>query len=37
MAGRRGYSFEFLSNGRRYWGFVDRMTMEVLRFRFQTA
>ena len=37
MAGRRGYSFAFLSNGRRYWGFVDRMTMEVLRFRFQAA
>ena len=35
--GRRGYSFAFLSNGRRYWGFVDRMTMEVLRFRFQAA
>ena len=33
MAGRRGYSFAF----RRYWGFVDRMTMEVLRFRFQAA
>ena len=34
---REGHSFEFLSNGRRYWGFVDRMTMEVLRFRFQAA
>ena len=32
VGGRRGYSFAFLSNGRRYWGFV-----EVLRFRFQAA
>lgn len=37
IGGRSGYSFAFLSNGRRYWGFVDRMTMEVLRFRFQAA
>ncbi len=37
VGGRRGYSFAFLSNGRRFLGFVDRMTMEVLRFRFQAA